>query len=98
MLLLPCNNNFLDVAACLTSHPVYLLCALHNRLYMQAAELLSGTWKLAYTANSELLPLLGLARLPLTRVGDITQVIDASNGTFQNKVIFSSHTPTAAHM
>lgn len=53
---------------------------------MQAAELLSGTWKLVYTANSELLPLLALARLPLTKVGDITQVIDASTQTFQNKV------------
>ena len=48
--------------------------------------MLSGTWKLAYTANSELLPLLALSRLPLTKVGDIIQVINASAGTFQNKV------------
>ena len=52
----------------------------------QAADLLSGTWKLAYTANSELISLLALSRLPLTRVGDITQVIDATTQTFQNKV------------
>lgn len=54
----------------------------------EAAELLSGTWKLAYTSNSELIPLLGLSRLPLTKVGDIIQIIDATASTFQNKVIF----------
>ncbi|KAK9796640.1 hypothetical protein WJX73_006945 [Symbiochloris irregularis] len=53
----------------------------------EAPDLLSGTWKLLYTANSELLPLLALAKLPLTRVGDITQVIQASSSTFQNKVL-----------
>lgn len=42
----------------------------------EARDLLSGTWRLAYTSNSELLALLALGRLPLVTVGDIIQRID----------------------
>lgn len=49
-------------------------------------EKLSGTWKLIYTSNSELLPLLALSRLPLVEVGDITQRIDADSLQVENKV------------
>ena len=48
--------------------------------------LLEGTWKLVYTANSELTSLLLLGQLPLVTVGDITQSIDSATLTVQNRV------------
>ena len=48
--------------------------------------LLAGSWKLLYTANSELMPLLALGRLPLVEVGDVTQVIDGPRMTVTNAV------------
>lgn len=51
---------------------------------------LSGTWKLIYTSNSELLPLLALSRLPLVEVGDVTQTISADSLQVENKVQLSA--------
>ena len=53
---------------------------------MQTPKLLNGTWRLVYTANSELLPLLGLSRLPLVTVEEITQTIDGNTMSVENKV------------
>ena len=53
---------------------------------LQTPKLLNGTWRLVYTANSELLPLLGLARLPLVTVEEITQTIDGNTMSVENKV------------
>lgn len=50
--------------------------------------LLSGTWTLAYTHNSELAPLLALGILPGVTVGDIQQII-SSNSQVVNKVHLS---------
>jgi hypothetical protein len=55
----------------------------------QSMEQLGGEWKLVYTSNSELIPLLALGRLPLVEVGDITQSIDAASGKVENKVEFT---------
>lgn len=52
----------------------------------ETQELLDGTWKLVYTSNSEVLALLGLSRLPFVEVGDITQTVDGSKMTVENKV------------
>lgn len=46
--------------------------------------MLDGAWTLAYTANSELVPLLALSRLPGCSVGPITQTI--AGGTVLNSV------------
>ena len=54
-------------------------------VWLQAAELLNGVWKLAYTANSELLALLALGRLPGVTVGEIIQDITGGNSVL-NKV------------
>lgn len=51
-----------------------------------ARALLSGTWRLAYTSNSELIALLALDRLPLVTVGEITQAIDPLGQTVENRV------------
>ena len=59
---------------------------------MQAERYLDGQWKLVYTSNSELLGLLGLSKLPFVTIGDITQNIQASTLTVENKVIPLSHT------
>lgn len=48
--------------------------------------MLDGQWKLVYTSNSELFGLLALSRLPFVSVGDITQKIEASTFTVENKV------------
>lgn len=53
------------------------------------AQLLGGTWKLVYTAASELGALLALGRLPFVTVGDITQTIEVASGTVVNKVVLS---------
>lgn len=53
---------------------------------MQAQDLLNGSWRLVYTANSELLALLALSRLPLVTVEEISQVVDGVNMTVENKV------------
>ena len=50
---------------------------------------LGGTWRLVYTSNSELVPILALGRLPLVEVGDITQTIDAASGKVENVVSLS---------
>lgn len=52
----------------------------------EALEKLQGEWKLVYTSNSELIALLALSRLPLVRVGDITQTVDAVTCNVTNKV------------
>jgi hypothetical protein len=51
--------------------------------------LLDGTWRLAYTSNSELLAILALSRLPLLSVGDITQRIDSASSTVENRAALS---------
>ncbi len=51
----------------------------------QAASQLDGLWKLVYASNSGVLGLLGLARLPGVTVGDITQSIESSSMSVQNK-------------
>jgi hypothetical protein len=48
--------------------------------------MLSGSWKLVYTSNSELVALLALGKLPLVTVGEILQVIDGSAGSVENRV------------
>lgn len=53
---------------------------------MQAENLLDGQWKLVYTSNSELFGLLALSRLPFVSIGDITQKIEGSTLTVENKV------------
>lgn len=53
----------------------------------RAAAALDGVWTLAYTANSELTPLLALGRLPGCAVGPITQTI--GGGTATNAVPLS---------
>ena len=53
---------------------------------MQELSLLNGIWKLVYTSNSELTPLLALGKLPLVTVGDVTQRIDSATRTVVNKV------------
>lgn len=52
----------------------------------EALEKLTGTWKLAYTSNSELVALLALSKLPLITVGDILQVVDGVQMTVENRV------------
>lgn len=59
---------------------------------MQAERYLNGQWKLVYTSNSELFGLLGLSKLPFVTIGDITQNIQASTLTVENKVIPVPHT------
>lgn len=56
----------------------------------QALEKLTGTWKLAYTSNSELVALLALSKLPLITVGDILQVVDGAQMTVENRVQFTA--------
>ena len=53
---------------------------------MQAERKLDGQWKLVYTSNSELFGLLALSRLPFVMIGDITQTVQASTLTVENKV------------
>lgn len=53
---------------------------------MQAERKLDGQWKLVYTSNSELFGLLALSRLPFVMIGDITQAVQASTLTVENKV------------
>lgn len=52
----------------------------------QALDQLAGEWRLIYTSNSELMPLLALGKLPLVEVGNITQTIDPASGKVENKV------------
>ena len=56
----------------------------------QAASQLGATWTLAYTANSELLSILNLDRIPGVTVGPIVQDINSAAGTFVNRVSLSS--------
>jgi hypothetical protein len=55
----------------------------------EAQEKLSGTWKLIYTSNSELVALLALDRLPLITVGDIFQTVNGTAMTVENKIQLS---------
>ncbi len=55
-------------------------------LPVQAERKLDGQWKLVYTSNSELFGLLALSRLPFVMIGDITQTVQASTLTVENKV------------
>lgn len=54
-----------------------------------AVELLTGSWKLVYTSNSELIAALALSRLPFVTIGDITQKIDGPALTAENRVQIS---------
>jgi hypothetical protein len=54
----------------------------------EALTLLNGKWVLAYTSFSELFPLLAAGNLPLVKVGEITQIIDAQALTIENCVSF----------
>ncbi len=58
---------------------------LNSKCGVQAEKVLDGQWKLVYTSNSELFALLALSRLPFVSVGDITQKIEASTFTVENK-------------
>ncbi|GAX82991.1 hypothetical protein CEUSTIGMA_g10418.t1 [Chlamydomonas eustigma] len=55
----------------------------------EVLEALTGDWKLIYTSNSSLMAVLALSRLPFVEVGDITQKIDSSTLTVENKVQLS---------
>lgn len=55
----------------------------------QAASQLGATWTLAYTANSELISILNLDRIPGVTVGPIVQDINSAAGTFVNRVSLS---------
>ncbi|KAK9908266.1 hypothetical protein WJX75_005120 [Coccomyxa subellipsoidea] len=57
-----------------------------NPSLTEAEKVLDGQWKLVYTSNSELFGLLALSRLPFVSIGDITQKIEASTFTVENKV------------
>ena len=65
-------------------------------LLLQAERVLDGQWKLVYTSNSELFGLLALSRLPFVIVGDITQTVQASTLTVENKVRHGRHHPAHA--
>ncbi|KAL4458619.1 hypothetical protein ABPG75_013484 [Micractinium tetrahymenae] len=52
----------------------------------EARAALGGTWRLAYTSNSELIALLALGRLPLVTVGEVTQSVDPLGMTVENRV------------
>eukprot|EP00898_Chlorokybus_atmophyticus_P003034 jgi/Chlat1/3731/Chrsp259S03883 len=53
-------------------------------------EQLDGEWKLVYTANSELFPLLVANRLPGFTIGDIKQIINSRALTIVNEVNYST--------
>ncbi|GBG89418.1 hypothetical protein CBR_g49209 [Chara braunii] len=62
----------------------------------ESLALLDGKWILAYTSFSEIFPLLAASNLPLIKVGEISQTIDASGLTVQNLVTFSSPLATTS--
>ncbi|XVF26114.1 hypothetical protein REPUB_Repub13aG0272000 [Reevesia pubescens] len=55
----------------------------------EALPLLNGKWILAYTSFPGLFPLLSRGQLPLVKVEEISQTIDAESLTVQNSVQFS---------
>ncbi|XWS15519.1 hypothetical protein CRYUN_Cryun34aG0007300 [Craigia yunnanensis] len=55
----------------------------------EALPLLNGKWILAYTSFQGLFPLLSRGQLPLVKVEEISQTIDAESFTVQNSVQFS---------
>ncbi|XP_022716168.1 plastid-lipid-associated protein, chloroplastic-like [Durio zibethinus] len=55
----------------------------------EALPLLNGKWILAYTSFPGLFPLLSRGQLPLVKVEEISQTIDAESFTVQNCVQFS---------
>ncbi|XP_022724102.1 plastid-lipid-associated protein, chloroplastic-like [Durio zibethinus] len=55
----------------------------------EALPLLNGKWILAYTSFPGLFPLLSRGQLPLVKVEEISQTIDAESFTVQNSVQFS---------
>ena len=69
---------------------------LHRQIVLQAERVLDGQWKLVYTSNSELFGLLALSRLPFVAVGDITQTVQASTLTVENKVRHGRRRPAHA--
>lgn len=54
----------------------------------EALSLLNGKWILAYTSFPGLFPLLSRGQLPLVKVEEISQTIDAESFTVQNSVQF----------
>eukprot|EP00246_Nothoceros_aenigmaticus_P013766 TRINITY_DN4920_c0_g3_i1.p1 TRINITY_DN4920_c0_g3~~TRINITY_DN4920_c0_g3_i1.p1 ORF type:complete len:330 (-),score=15.44 TRINITY_DN4920_c0_g3_i1:77-1066(-) len=64
----------------------------------QALSLLDGKWVLAYTTFSELFPLLAAGSLPLVKVGEISQIIDAKALSVQNSVTFTGPLATTSFM
>ena len=50
----------------------------------------AGTWKLAYTSNSELFAFLAAEALPLVEVGEILQIVDAAAGTVVNRLAINT--------
>lgn len=56
----------------------------------EALDTLNGSWKLAYTSNSELVALLALGRLPFVEVGDITQLVNCTSKTVENRIQLSA--------
>ncbi|GMH37590.1 hypothetical protein BSKO_05463 [Bryopsis sp. KO-2023] len=52
----------------------------------EASAMLSGNWKLVYTSSPEVLALMNLSKLPLVKIGDITQKIDGPGMTVENKI------------
>jgi hypothetical protein len=50
----------------------------------------AGTWKLAYTSNSELFAFLAVEVLPLVEVGDILQIVDAAAASVVNRLAINT--------
>lgn len=62
----------------------------------EALTLLNGKWILAYTSYSELYPLLAAGNLPLVKVGEISQTIDALAFMVENSVSFEGPLTTTS--
>ncbi|GMN36426.1 hypothetical protein TIFTF001_006012 [Ficus carica] len=62
----------------------------------EALSLLNGKWILAYTSFPGVLTLLSRGRLPLVKVEEISQTIDAENFTVQNSVQFGGPLATTS--
>lgn len=50
----------------------------------------AGTWKLAYTSNSELFAFLAAEVLPLVEVGEILQIVDVAAGSVVNRLAINT--------
>ncbi|KAL8103298.1 light-induced protein, chloroplastic-like [Apium graveolens] len=62
----------------------------------EALSLLDGKWILSYTSFSGLFPLLSRGSLPLVKVEEISQTIDAYSFTVQNSVQFAGPYSTSS--